>query len=191
MVDLIATANPALRAAQVAALGVDIVCVHTAFDVQAHADPLMELREVKAMVGDGVALACAGGIKDDGVCMEALMLERPDIVVVGGYIGNAGCKPTANGNIRQHFVSSATTAGANLRGAAQPETLEATGVLSTIVKELGVSTSAVCPVAVNDLVSQLGDAENVFVCGMGRSGFAMRGFTMRLYVHAVNLPLLY
>ena len=34
MVDLINTADPAARAAEVEALGVDIVCVHTAFDVQ-------------------------------------------------------------------------------------------------------------------------------------------------------------
>ena len=50
MVDLINTADPAARAAEVEALGVDIVCVHTAFDVQHHSDPLQELRAVRGAV---------------------------------------------------------------------------------------------------------------------------------------------
>ena len=48
--DLINTADPAARAAEVEALGVDIVCVHTAFDVQHHSDPLQELRAVRGAV---------------------------------------------------------------------------------------------------------------------------------------------
>eukprot|EP01045_Picozoa_sp_COSAG04_P047137 COSAG04_NODE_17442_length_469_cov_0.905405_1_plen_67_part_01 len=48
--DLINTADPAARAVEVEALGVDIVCVHTAFDVQHHSDPLQELRTVRGAV---------------------------------------------------------------------------------------------------------------------------------------------
>lgn len=105
-------------------------------------------------------------------------------VVVGGYIGNADCKATANANIRKHFFTtpststSAAVAAAQKAAGAEPQ--DAASVLGTIVTELGTSTAAINPEAVRGLVSQLLDAERVFVCGMGRSGFAMRGFTMRL-----------
>jgi 3-keto-L-gulonate-6-phosphate decarboxylase len=45
-VDLINSGDPVRRAREVEALGVDIVCVHTAFDVQHVADPLETLRRV-------------------------------------------------------------------------------------------------------------------------------------------------
>eukprot|EP01047_Picozoa_sp_COSAG01_P095289 COSAG01_NODE_26023_length_726_cov_0.610845_1_plen_176_part_00 len=56
-VDLINSGDPVRRAREVEALGVDIVCVHTAFDVQHVADPLETLRRVSGSV-HRVALAC-------------------------------------------------------------------------------------------------------------------------------------
>eukprot|EP01043_Picozoa_sp_COSAG02_P070334 COSAG02_NODE_12411_length_1550_cov_1.537560_2_plen_176_part_00 len=56
----------------------------------------------------------------------------------------------------------------------------ASTILATILDELSASTSAVNSTQVANLVSQLLDADRIFVCGMGRSGFAMRGIAMRL-----------
>ena len=70
--------------------------------MQAHADPLMELREVKSAVGETtVAVACAGGIKDDGTCMEALMQEQPDIVRL-----SAACATVTGLNCMRHSIRS-------------------------------------------------------------------------------------
>lgn len=106
-------------------------------------------------------------------------------VVVGGFIGNADCVTTANSRIRKHFLpcNKAEVSGTQQR---QPSrrfvapALEASAMLSKVVDELATSTAAVSSTQVENLVKQLLDAEKIFVCGMGRSGFAMRGIAMRL-----------
>jgi 6-phospho-3-hexuloisomerase len=100
-------------------------------------------------------------------------------VVVGGFIGNADCKATANSDIRKHFLSKQREPG----GRAAPHSemkQDASSMLSTIVGELWTSTAAVSSTQVENLVQQLLDVDRIFVCGMGRSGFAMRGLAMRL-----------
>jgi len=84
MADLIAAHNVAERAAEVAALGVDYLCVHTAYDVQREGvDPLHEVRRVQPVIGSE-ALAVAGGVQPDTV--TELLPFQPAIVVVGGFI---------------------------------------------------------------------------------------------------------
>jgi len=83
MADLINTTDPAKRAAELAALGVDILCVHTAYDVQgAGGDPLAELHGVRAATTRVIAIA--GGLKLEN--SVAAIREGADIVVVGGTI---------------------------------------------------------------------------------------------------------
>ena len=222
MVDLINSVDPGARAKQVEALGVDIVCVHTAFDVQHAHDPLQTLRLVSSSVSR-CAVACAGGVKPGH--MSSLMQYAPEIVVVGGFIGNARDPSQANKDIRAHFLSQAQADAA--RAKARTDLAQAQGALrlveaqtvaeqkvgndasamkfgddgaggaggsegdgggtsvitklrSVILSELASSAAHICPTSCTQLVSQLLDADRIFVAGMGRSGFAMRGFAMRM-----------
>lgn len=86
MADLINTAHPAARAAELEKLGVPIVCVHTAYDVQgAGGDPLAELHAVRQAVKCRVAIA--GGLKLANI--PGSIAGGADIVIVGGGILNA------------------------------------------------------------------------------------------------------
>ncbi|NRA40306.1 MAG: orotidine 5'-phosphate decarboxylase [Planctomycetes bacterium] len=83
MADLINIAEPVQRAKELEALGVDIVCVHTAYDVQsAENNPLDELQNVRAAVSCRVAVA--GGLKRNNI--QAVIDAGADIVIVGGAI---------------------------------------------------------------------------------------------------------
>lgn len=88
MVDLIGVKNPAERAAEVDALGVHHVCVHTPVDVQQEqgrdaADGLASLRQVGERLRRA-HLAVAGGIGPGNVAR--IVPLSPDIVVVGSAI---------------------------------------------------------------------------------------------------------
>lgn len=86
MADLIAAHDIVTRAAEVTALGVDYLCVHTAYDVQSEGvDPLHDVRLVQPMAGSA-ALAVAGGVQPDTV--TELLPFQPAIIVVGGFIAN-------------------------------------------------------------------------------------------------------
>lgn len=92
MVDLLGVADPVRRARELAALGVDELCVHTGVDRQAHGDdPLTSLRRVRDAVE--VPLAVAGGI---GMATIGAVLEAgADIVVVGRSVTQAADPPAA------------------------------------------------------------------------------------------------
>ena len=91
MADLLGVAEPARRAREVDALGVDHVCLHTPVDVQAgHADlagaAVDGLRAVRAALRTARA-AVAGGITRERCA--ALAALGPDLVVVGAAITRA------------------------------------------------------------------------------------------------------
>jgi 3-hexulose-6-phosphate synthase len=92
MVDLLGVADPVRRARELAALGVDELCVHTGVDRQARGDdPLTSLRRVRDAVE--VPLAVAGGI---GMATIGAVLEAgADIVVVGRSVTQAADPPAA------------------------------------------------------------------------------------------------
>lgn len=92
MVDLLGVADPVRRARELAALGVDELCVHTGVDRQAYGDdPLTPLRRVRDAVE--VPLAVAGGI---GMATIGAVLEAgADIVVVGKSVTQAADPPAA------------------------------------------------------------------------------------------------
>lgn len=84
MVDLIEVPDVKRRAAEVDALGVDIVCAHTAFDLQAAGkNPLDELLLVQGAVKNAKT-AVAGGITLE--TLPAILQAGPDIIIVGGGI---------------------------------------------------------------------------------------------------------
>jgi 3-hexulose-6-phosphate synthase len=72
------------RAKQVDALGVDYICVHTGYDLQAVGQNSFEdLRTIKRVVKNAKT-AVAGGIKLS--TLPEVVKAEPDIVIVGGGI---------------------------------------------------------------------------------------------------------
>lgn len=84
MADLIAVNEVQKRACELDAIGVDYICVHTAFDVQSQRmDPLQELQLVHPVLKEA-RLAVAGGIKPE--ILPAIATYCPEIIIVGGFI---------------------------------------------------------------------------------------------------------
>ena len=87
MVDMIAVQDLAARTIEIDQMGVDYICVHTAFDVQASGkDPLDELKVVNSVIKNAKS-AVAGGVKLQTI--DAIVEEGAEIIVVGGAICNA------------------------------------------------------------------------------------------------------
>lgn len=83
MADLINLSNPDNRARQLEDIGVDIICVHTAYDVQSEiSNPLEELKTVRASVKCKIAVA--GGLKRENI--QEVIDAGADIVIVGSAI---------------------------------------------------------------------------------------------------------
>ena len=86
MADMLHVQDKPERAAELEQLGVDIICLHTAYDIQGQGgDPLEELSAVRAAVR--CSLAIAGGLKIDNI--KDALDKGADILVVGGGITKA------------------------------------------------------------------------------------------------------
>jgi 3-hexulose-6-phosphate synthase len=98
MIDMIHVVDLVRRAQQLEQLGAHVICLHTAYDVQASGvDPLVHLQEVRAAVQ--CRLAIAGGINLQNV-PSALDLGA-DIIVVGGGIATASDSRQAAKRIKE------------------------------------------------------------------------------------------
>jgi len=83
MVDLLNVPDPVSRAVELENLGVELVCLHTAYDLQGeNIDPTAHLTAVRAAVN--CTLAVAGGIKLGNVA--GAIAAGADIAIVGGAI---------------------------------------------------------------------------------------------------------
>ena len=83
MADLINTPDPASRARELQTVGVHIVCVHTAYDVQgSHIDPMTHVHSVRK--ASTCRVAVAGGLKLENV--DQAVAGGADILVFGGSI---------------------------------------------------------------------------------------------------------
>lgn len=83
MVDMLNVPDPVLRAAELENLGVQLICLHTAYDLQESGiDPTAHLAAVRTAVN--CTIAVAGGIKLDNVA-DAIAAGA-DIAIVGGAI---------------------------------------------------------------------------------------------------------
>jgi 3-hexulose-6-phosphate synthase len=83
MVDLLNVPDPVLRAVELENMGVQLICLHTAYDLQEeNIDPTAHLTAVRAAVN--CTLAVAGGIKLDNVA--GAIVAGADIAIVGGAI---------------------------------------------------------------------------------------------------------
>ncbi len=84
LVDMIAVKDLATRAKEVDAFGVDYICVHTGYDLQAVGQNSFEdLKTIKSVVKNAKT-AVAGGIKLDS--LPEVVQAQPDLVIVGGGI---------------------------------------------------------------------------------------------------------
>jgi len=84
MIDMIGVEDIEKRTAEIDKLGVDYICVHTAFDIQSTGkNPLDELQIVKSVVKNAKP-AVAGGVKLSTI--QDVVKENPAIVIVGGGI---------------------------------------------------------------------------------------------------------
>ncbi|MGM0884714.1 MAG: 3-hexulose-6-phosphate synthase [Bacillota bacterium] len=84
LVDMIAVKNLAQRAAELDSFGVDYICVHTGYDLQAVGQNSFEdLRTIKGVVKNAKT-AVAGGIKLS--TLPEVVAAKPDLVIVGGGI---------------------------------------------------------------------------------------------------------
>lgn len=84
LVDMIAVKNLAERAEQIDSFGVDYICVHTGYDLQAIGQNSFEdLRTIKRIVKHA-KVAVAGGIKL--TTLPEVIAVKPDLIIVGGGI---------------------------------------------------------------------------------------------------------
>ncbi|WP_078412269.1 3-hexulose-6-phosphate synthase [Priestia abyssalis] len=84
LVDMINVKDLEQRAREVDELGVDYICVHTGYDLQAAGEsPFEQLQTIKRVVKKAKT-AVAGGIKLD--TLPEVVQSQPDLVIVGGGI---------------------------------------------------------------------------------------------------------
>ncbi|MFD2215596.1 3-hexulose-6-phosphate synthase [Metabacillus endolithicus] len=99
LVDMIAVKDLACRAKEVDALGVDYICVHTGYDLQAVGKNSFEdLQTIKSVVKNAKT-AIAGGIKLD--TLSEVINVQPDLVIVGGGITGQEDKKAAAAKMQQ------------------------------------------------------------------------------------------
>lgn len=101
MVDMIAVPDLKKRTEEIDQMGVDYICVHTAFDVQKLGqDPLDDLKTVNSVIKNAKS-AVAGGVKLETV--DAIVNEGAEIIVVGGAICNAKDRQAYAKEIKSHL----------------------------------------------------------------------------------------
>ncbi|EXX85868.1 3-hexulose-6-phosphate synthase [Paenibacillus darwinianus] len=84
LVDMINVKDLEQRAKEVDALGVDYICVHTGYDLQAAGEsPFEQLNTIKRVVKNAKT-AVAGGIKL--ATLPQVIEAKPDLIIVGGGI---------------------------------------------------------------------------------------------------------
>ncbi|KAB7671743.1 3-hexulose-6-phosphate synthase [Bacillus sp. B1-b2] len=93
LADMIAVKNLATRAKELDELGVDYICVHTGYDLQAVGKNSFEdLATIKSVVKNSKT-AIAGGIKLE--TLSEVISHQPDLIIVGGGITSKEDKKAA------------------------------------------------------------------------------------------------
>ena len=102
MIDLIAVGDIQTRINQLDAIAPDYCCVHTAFDLQDRGmDPLREIQLVQSAL-KRAKMAVAGGINPE--ILPNIIVYRPAVVIVGGFITNHPDPRRAALEIRESFA---------------------------------------------------------------------------------------
>ncbi|PPA69157.1 3-hexulose-6-phosphate synthase [Jeotgalibacillus proteolyticus] len=99
LVDMIAVKDIATRAKELDELGVDYICVHTGYDLQAQGQNSFEdLATIKSVVKNAKT-AVAGGIKLE--TLPEVIKAQPDLVIVGGGITGQEDKKAAAAKMQE------------------------------------------------------------------------------------------
>lgn len=93
LVDMIAVKDLAARAKEVDEFGVDYICVHTGYDLQAVGKNSFEDLSIIQKVVKNAKTAIAGGIKLE--TLPEAINQHPDLIIVGGGITNQEDKKAA------------------------------------------------------------------------------------------------
>jgi 3-hexulose-6-phosphate synthase len=99
LVDMINVKNLEERAREVDALGVDYICVHTGYDLQAEGENSFEQLRVIKNVVKNAKTAIAGGIKL--ATLPEVIEASPDLVIVGGGITGQADKRAAAAEMKR------------------------------------------------------------------------------------------
>jgi 3-hexulose-6-phosphate synthase len=106
LVDMIAVKDKKARAQELDEMGVDYICVHTGYDLQAAGqNSFDDLRTIKSVVKNAKT-AIAGGIKMD--TLPEVIAAKPDLIIVGGGITGQGDKKAAASQM-QDLIRNAVT----------------------------------------------------------------------------------
>lgn len=106
LVDMIAVKDKQARARELDEMGVDYICVHTGYDLQAVGQNSFEdLRTIKSVVKNAKT-AIAGGIKMD--TLSEVIAAQPDLIIVGGGITSQEDKKAAAAQM-QNMIKEAVT----------------------------------------------------------------------------------
>ncbi|MCF7617629.1 3-hexulose-6-phosphate synthase [Bacillus sonorensis] len=104
LVDMIGIKDIKSRAKELDELGVDYICVHTGYDLQAIGQNSFEdLMTIKNVVKNAKT-AIAGGIKLD--TLPEVVQLKPDLIIVGGGIANQDDKAAAAAKMKQMIQQS-------------------------------------------------------------------------------------
>ncbi|MCY8088139.1 3-hexulose-6-phosphate synthase [Bacillus sonorensis] len=104
LVDMIGIKDIKSRATELDELGVDYICVHTGYDLQAIGQNSFEdLMTIKNVVKNAKT-AIAGGIKLD--TLPEVVKLKPDLIIVGGGIANQDDKAAAAAKMKQMIQQS-------------------------------------------------------------------------------------
>jgi 3-hexulose-6-phosphate synthase len=104
LVDMIGIKDIESRAAELDELGVDYICVHTGYDLQAIGqNSFADLMTIKNVVKNAKT-AIAGGIKLD--TLPKVVKLKPDLIIVGGGIANQDDKAAAAAKMKQMIQQS-------------------------------------------------------------------------------------
>lgn len=99
LVDLIAVKDIEKRAKELDEFGVDYICVHTGYDLQAIGENSFEDLETIKRVVKNAKTAIAGGIKLD--TLPEVIKSQPDLVIVGGGITGQDDKKSAAAEMKK------------------------------------------------------------------------------------------
>ncbi|MCY8100201.1 3-hexulose-6-phosphate synthase [Bacillus haynesii] len=104
LVDMIGIKDIKSRAKELDELGVDYICVHTGYDLQAIGqNSFADLMTIKNVVKNAKT-AIAGGIKID--TLPEVVKLKPDLIIVGGGIANQEDKAAAAAKMKQMIQQS-------------------------------------------------------------------------------------
>ncbi|MET3322288.1 3-hexulose-6-phosphate synthase [Peribacillus butanolivorans] len=107
LIDMINVKDIAKRAYEIDALGVDYICVHTGYDLQAAGENSFEQLQTIKRIVKNAKTAVAGGIKLD--TLPEVIEARPDLVIVGGGITGQDDKKAVAAKM-QELIKQATFA---------------------------------------------------------------------------------